>query len=73
MTNAPPCERSAYVDGLGTVRVTTAQCSSCGRPVAPSDFQNLGDGLLRAVCAGCHCDVVQIELDEPDPEIDEAA
>ena len=37
-TNEPPHERSGHVDGVGMVRVTTAQCT-CGRLVQPGDFR----------------------------------
>jgi hypothetical protein len=60
--NEPPCERSGYVDGVGAVRVNIS-CSNCGRLVRPSDFQPRADGVLRAVCDGCHYDIAYIDLD----------
>ena len=42
-TNKSPRERSSHVDGLGMVRVTTAQCT-CGRLVQPGDYQHDGIG-----------------------------
>lgn len=42
-TNESPRERSSHVDGLGMVRVTTAQCT-CGRLVQPGDYQHDGIG-----------------------------
>jgi hypothetical protein len=59
-TNEPPHERSGHVDGLGMVRVTTAQCA-CGRLVQPGDFQVIDDDLFRVVCPGCHRDVFAVE------------
>jgi hypothetical protein len=62
MINEPSRERSGYVGGVGNVRVN-AGCSNCGRPAQPSDFQHLGDGVLRAVCGDCHRDLLHVGLD----------
>jgi hypothetical protein len=36
-----------------TVEVALA-CTACGRPAAPYDFASDEDGIVRAICAGCH-------------------
>jgi hypothetical protein len=60
-SNEPPRERPGYIDGVGMVRVTTAQCI-CGRPVQPSDFQVIDDDQFRVVCPACHRDVLSVGL-----------
>jgi hypothetical protein len=66
---SPARERSAFVPGLGIVRVVTATCD-CGRRIEPHDVEPTGDGGLQVVCPSCHRTVFQIE---PPPRNEAAA
>jgi hypothetical protein len=51
--------RRARVRRIGIVTITTAHCE-CGRPVEPNDFEAVSSVVLRAICARCHRDVLEI-------------
>jgi hypothetical protein len=38
----------------------------CGRVVQPHDPELVADGEIRLVCAGCHQDLIEIEIVEED-------
>ena len=51
--------RIARIRGIGVAEITAAQCE-CGLPIGPGDIERIGESKLRAICAGCHCDLFQI-------------
>jgi hypothetical protein len=51
--------REQAIRRIGVVTVTAAVCG-CGRRVEPADFEAVNGTLIRAVCPGCHRDLLQI-------------
>lgn len=47
---------------LGTVRVADGLTCACGRPLQPYDFTVGAGDTVQAVCAGCHCTAIEIEV-----------
>ena len=54
--------REQAIRRIGVVTVTAAVCG-CGRRVEPADFEAVNGTLIRAVCPGCHRDLLQITRD----------
>jgi hypothetical protein len=62
--------REQTVRRIGIVTVTAAVCG-CGRRIEPADFEAVNDSLIRAVCPGCHRDLLQIkrtQREQPDAD-----
>jgi hypothetical protein len=62
-TAEPIRERSAFVPGLGVLRVRGTRCV-CGRELQPYDFKVGARGTWQAICANCHTAVIETDLPE---------